>query len=115
MKKKHFYNKYGMHTNNHYYYKKKYKDFVIDGKLDYALLDKEFQKRINLREEVKELMASKSGKDIYHLFISDKTPNPRQVCKTWIDRLYMERFRFSINDELYATLRTVYEYLIKDK
>lgn len=108
MTQEHFYNKYGMHTNNHYYYKKKYKDFVINGKLDYALLDKEFQKRINLREEVKDLMASKSGKDIHHLFSS------RQTCQTWIDRLYMERFRFSINDELYATLRTVHEYL-KDK
>ena len=105
-----FFNKWNIHVNNESYYKRRFPQYVVDNKLDYKALDKEFTTRLELKLELANRLAGYRPQDIYGAFIG--LPNYRQIATCWLNDLYRDNDKNRlIRDKAYETLKKIKEYL----
>ena len=86
MNAQYFYSKWNINRCGVSFYKKKFPEFVFDNKLDYSKLDKEFQRRIDIKEKARDLLSEATVKDIEDCF-SGK--NKYNLAYKWLKMLYM--------------------------
>ena len=68
MKKKQFLRKYNFRDSHIYSYKRRFPHYVINGQLDYSLMDIELQSRLDIKLEAQSIMADRPIKDLEFLF-----------------------------------------------
>ena len=86
MNAQYFYSKWNINRCGVSFYKKKFPEFVFDNKLDYSKLDKEFQRRIDIKEKARDLLSEATVQDIEDCF-SGK--NKYNLAHKWLKSLYM--------------------------
>ena len=86
MTAQYFYSKWNINRCGVSFYKKKFPEFVFDNKLNYTKLDKEFQRRIDIKEKAKDLLSEATVQDIEDCFSGE---NKYNLAHQWLKRLYM--------------------------
>ena len=105
MTEKQFYKKWDINHHNKPHYKKVFPQFILsDGNLDFALLDKEFTDRQNLKFRARDILCEARGIDIYECFTM---PYAKEKACNWLSRLYMEPMNDKHNGKKLIETRTV--------
>ena len=68
MKKKQFLRKYDFKDYHIYNYKKQFPHYVINGQLDYSLMDIELESRFTIKNKAQNIMVDRPIKDLEFLF-----------------------------------------------
>lgn len=89
MNKEQFLFKYGVHNSMTYHYKRMFPDCVINGELDYNLLDGIIQERTELKEYLKDKLVTCKATDLYPYFMT-KGKNYRELANQWFTNLYID-------------------------
>ena len=82
-----FYSKWNIHISTATYYKKRFPEFVTNKKLDYKLLDDEFLRRIEIKENAKKILYEARGIEIEDCFEGE---NRNQIACHWLRDLYLD-------------------------
>ena len=105
MTEKQFYKKWEINHHNKPHYKKVFSQFILpDGNLDFALLDKEFTYRQDLKFRARDVLIEARGLDIYECF---PEPHAKEKACNWLSRLYMEPMDDKHNGKKLIETRTV--------
>ena len=92
-----FYEKWNINKFNSTYYKKKFPQFVENNLMNYSKLDKEFQRRINIKENAKQLLFEAKAKDIEDCFTCKEN---KVTAHNWLTDLYMPYLQEKRNQNL---------------
>ena len=92
-----FYEKWNINKFNSTYYKKKFPQFVENNLMNYSKLDKEFQRRINIKENAKQLLFEAKAKDIEDCFACKEN---KVTAHNWLTDLYMPYLQEKRNQNL---------------
>lgn len=105
-----FLNKYEITDAMLPYYKRKFpKAAFPQGKTNYELLDNIITKRRDVKEQAKEIMIEKSGKDIKEFF-----NGASQAC-AFANNIFREDFRIMIDERILAKCKLIVEKFNKEK
>ena len=107
----------GDKNHNVHHYRKIFPQFIINDELDYSLMDKEFIRRVRLKEYARITLLEARGKDIAECF---SEPYASEKACNWLSRLYMEPINDKHAKKLIETqtvirINTTLEHYLKGK